>query len=432
MKYLVLLLFFLLHTAVDASAQERLTLDDAIRLALEQNHQIEVARNNEEIARNSVHIGNAGLLPKLDASASSNYSDRESSGSALTDGASTTTSAQLQLSYTLFDGLGNVARLKRLIESGRLGELTARRLIENTLFQVSTAYYAVAAAEESYRIARELAAISRERLQRAKNRSVFGQANAIEVLAAQVDLNADSVTVTQARYRLDEARRQLNLLLNREIDRSFTVDGEVVFPETVNLGVLEQKAVENNADYLIARHQRRRSHHDLRLAQSARLPRVDIDAAYSLNRTESDLNLSLSDPDRTLRTGVQLSLNLFNGFQTRIGIQNARLELENVKQLEQEAELILHKELKDAYEAYLNSRTVLALEDKNEQAAELNFVRTEELYGLGQVTTTQFREAQLNLIRARSSISNAKYNAKLNEIELLRLSGMLMANLTFN
>jgi outer membrane protein TolC len=84
------------------------------------------------------------------------------------------------------------------------------------------------------------------------------------------------------------------------------------------------------------------------------------------------------------------------------------------------------KEITDAHETYRNARFVLQLEKRNLSAAELNFKRTEELFHLGQVTNTQFREAQLNLIRALSTISNAKYTAKLNELELLRLSGMLI------
>ena len=66
------------------------------------------------------------------------------------------------------------------------------------------------------------------------------------------------------------------------------------------------------------------------------------------------------------------------------------------------------------------------LEKKYVEASELNFKRTRELYSLGQVTTTQFREAQLNLIRSRSNVATAKYEAKIKEIDLLRLTGQLI------
>ena len=80
----------------------------------------------------------------------------------------------------------------------------------------------------------------------------------------------------------------------------------------------------------------------------------------------------------------------------------------------------------NGYDAYQNSRLVLDLETQNLEAAELNFQRSRDLYRLGQATGTQFREAQLNLIRSKNRLQTAKYNAKLNELTLLKLSGQLV------
>jgi len=82
----------------------------------------------------------------------------------------------------------------------------------------------------------------------------------------------------------------------------------------------------------------------------------------------------------------------------------------------------------NSYEAYRNSRLVLTLETQSLEAAELNFQRSRDLYRLGQVTSTQFREAQLNLIRSKNRMQTAKYNAKLAELSLLKLSGQLVSS----
>ena len=55
-----------------------------------------------------------------------------------------------------------------------------------------------------------------------------------------------------------------------------------------------------------------------------------------------------------------------------------------------------------------------------------NFTRTEELFKLGQVTSIEFRQAQINLLNAETALNNAKYDAKLFELELLQLSGELL------
>jgi outer membrane protein len=122
-----------------------------------------------------------------------------------------------------------------------------------------------------------------------------------------------------------------------------------------------------------------------------------------------------------------LSFNLFDGFQRRTELQNASIQVKSGELLERQARLDLERDLANAYESYRNSLTVLDLEERNLESAKVNFRRTRELYGLGRVTSTQFREAQLNLIRAETNVSNATYTAKLDEIELLRITGKLLS-----
>jgi len=407
-----------------ATAQDVMTFDQAVSIALKQNHQIEIARNNAIIAKKNVNIGNADLLPNIGLSGSANYQD--SDGGIVSDGASTHTSAQVSAGYTLFDGFGNVYRFKKLQASGRLGEIEALNLIESTLLQVSQAYYTAASAYENFQIARELLIISQERLDRARQRSAYGQARTIDVLAAQVDLNSDSVTVTQAKFLWDESKRGLNVLLNRDVGMTFLVDTAVTFRTRENLESLKTMALNHNADYLAVRERLIQSRFDLSVAKSAHLPRVDLSTSYGYSQTASDLNIQLDDPSRTLRVGATISMNFFNGFKTSIQRQNAQIDVKNQELRRQEERLNLEKDVTSSHEAFHNSLLVLDLEERSLEAAELNFRRTQELYNLGQVTTTQFREAQLNLIRAKSNLSNAKYDAKLNEIELLRLTGMLV------
>ena len=59
-----------------------------------------------------------------------------------------------------------------------------------------------------------------------------------------------------------------------------------------------------------------------------------------------------------------------------------------------------------------------------------NFSRTEEQFELGQITTIEFRQAQINLLNAQSSLNQAKYDAKNAELIILQLSGDLL-NLEF-
>ena len=425
MKKIVIVLFVMLTIYVGAVEDKgKLTYQQALAIALQQNHQIEIARNNAAITRNNVNIGNAGLLPAFNLSSSTTYQEGQAGLPA--DQSSTTTTAQLQGNYTLFDGLGNIYRFKKLQSGGRLGELQTRNMIEATLLQVSSGYFNTASAFENLQIARELLEVSRQRLQRAKKRSMYGQARSIDVLSAQVDYIADQVTVTQAKFNWDEARRSLNVLLNREVNHEFVVDTAVNFNQTYNLKNLQAHALAKNADYLTYGEQASSSLFDLQIARARFLPRLDLSASYGLNKTASGFAVDLDGMKTNFRIGATLSLNLFNGFQNSIQRQNAQITLKNKELAQDQAKLELEKEVTSAYESYINSLQVLDLEKQYVEAAELNFKRTQELFNLGQLTTTQFREAQLNLVRARSNHSAAKYGAKIKEIELLRLTGQLI------
>lgn len=419
MKHIIFFLILIIVSGGFLFPGETLSFKKAIAIALERNHRVLIARNNEAIARNNVHIGNADLLPGIDLSAGTTYQDAG-------DIDNTTTDARVQVSYTLFDGLGNFYRYKKLQVEGDLGELEARSAIETTLLQVSSAFYAAASAYENLQIARELLSISEERLERAKKRSAYGQARTIDVLSAQVDFLADRVTVTQAEFLWDETRRSLNVLLDRELDHAFTVDTAVEFRQNFDLEQLKTAAFSGNAVYLAAGKQWTRSGYDFQIARAQFLPRLDFSGSYGYSQTAPRLHIGFNEAEPSLRIGATLSFNLFNGFKTRIQSRNAGIRQKNQELTLAETRLNLEKEVTSAYESYRNSLLVWDLEKKYVEAAELNFKRTRELYSLGQVTTTQFREAQLNLIRSRSSEATARYEAKIKEIELLRLTGQLI------
>ncbi|MGD9486695.1 MAG: TolC family protein [Calditrichaceae bacterium] len=427
-RILYVLLFMLVSVSVSrVDGQELLTIQDAVNIALENNHGILVSRNNESASKNNIHLGNAGMLPKIDVVASTYYNDNEVETTPGTVNQSTTSNAaSIQLNYNIFNGFADLYSYKKLKNSGEISTLQTRATIENTLLQVSSAYFDVARAMESMKIAKEALAISNERMERAKNRSVYGQANSIDVLSAQVDLNADSVSFVNTQLTLDRSERNLNLLLNRPLDERFTVDANVSFTREYNIEELLEDGQKFNASYLIQSAQLRQSTFDHKIAASAYMPQLNLQSSYGYTDLNDELNINLDAPDRNFQVGLSVSINLFNGFQNNIRRQNAGIEVKNQQLLMDENLKILKTELTNTWQTYQNSIYILDIQRRNLSSAELNFERTKELYNLGQVTTTQFREAQLNLIRARNDIITATFDAKLNEIELLRLSGQLI------
>ncbi len=424
MRRILIVVCLILAGGASAGNNNILSFGEAVSLALERNPRIAVARNSAEIADNNAHIGNAGLLPTLDLAGSVYYQDVDPSAGPPGDMSST--SARMTASYTVFDGFGNIYRYRRLASEGKLGELEARDLIETTLTNVSRSYYGAAKAYENLEIARHLLEISRERLERARQRAEFGQGGTVDVLAARVDFNSDTVTVVRAEYAWEEARRNLNALLDRNLSTEFMVDRNVSFSDPVSLKTMRKSALANNAAYRASVENLEQARLGRGIARSSYIPRLSLSASYGYDRTADGTDFSLNDPTRSWDMRAMLSFNIFDGFQRWNDLKNASIRVRSGELLQKQARLDLERDLANAYESYRNSLTVLELERKNLEAARVNFRRTRELYGLGRVTSTQFREAQLNLIRAETNVSSATYGAKLDEIELLRITGNLL------
>ncbi len=418
-------LFFI--AAVPLFAQELLTLDDAIAAALKKNQQIQIFRNTAKISSNNAHLGNAGFLPQINASAGVNYSDavtQTAMGPA--EMKATVSSAQLDLTYNLFDGLGSYYTYRKLKSQSQSSSLSARNGIEGIIVQTAAAYYALAVAEDGAQIAKEGLTVSVERLQRVRKRSDFGQANKLDLLNAEVDLNTDSVTYMNALQQLKESRQNLNVLLGLDREAAFAVSHEVSFTRLESEQDLLDSAFKNNASFLQAKAELKGAQYERNKSWSSHLPRLDLRGSYGRNQYAQDFNVKWDDPQKSASAGLSLSLNLFDGFKRSTQTQNAKIGLKNRELQLEQARLNLKKDLSNAFSAYQNKRAVLKMEEKSAASAELNFKRTKELFDLGRLTNTQFREAQLNLVRVKYSLSQAKFQAKTAEINLLRLSGILL------
>ena len=143
-----LTLIFLLILIPKLEAQNMLSTQEAVELALEYNYGIKIAKNNIEVAENNANFLNGGFLPRVTGNGGATY-NRDNTEAEFSNGTSTTLTgaessrynASVNLNYTLFDGLGRQYNYKRLKEEEQLSELEARETIENTVLQLFTVYY---------------------------------------------------------------------------------------------------------------------------------------------------------------------------------------------------------------------------------------------------------------------------------------------------
>ncbi len=435
-KYIASILGLL--TQLSLQAQDTLSLEQAVEIALENNYSIKIAKNNTQILQNSATQGNAGKLPTITTSANANYANNNTklkiAGTpdvidiAQNGAATWTTGAAININYTLYDGFASTRTYERLKLNAEASKVQIRQLIENTVINVASQYYNLVTLTETYLIQLENVAISKERLERAKTRSEFGVNNQLAVLNAEVDLNTDSVNLVTTQLDIENAQRSFNQLLARNINTVFQVSAAVNYERNWNLATLKEAAKNQNIAIQGAKYNQNLAELDLKIAQAARSPRLGLTAGYSYSRQDNEVGLLLVNQNLGLSAGVNVSFDIFNGGRKNLQIQNNKIAIDSRRQELADISLQLEQQVENAYATFQNRLFVLQMEERNLTTARANFERTQAQFNYGQVSNTQFREAQLNLSQSQNRLSNAKYATKLAELDLQYLSGQIVEN----
>lgn len=419
-----------------ANAQDTLLLPEvAVQLTLENNLGIKVSRNQRQIDANNAGILNSGFLPTVTANGSGTI-DRQNTEGVLANGDTRTAdgaetrryNANINVNYTLFDGLGRLYDYRGFQERSEQSELQVRQSIETTLLQLFSVYYEVARLEENAANLRQALTISRDRLTRARYQFEFGQNTGLDVLNAQVDVNTDSVNLLNAEQLLRNTKRDLNLIMNQDLSTRFQSDTTVRFLPELRMEEILAEAKTNNIRMLLAEKDILISEYSWKSAKSGYLPTIGLTGTYGWNESNNNSPLAfvLQNTSEGVTGGINLTWNLFDGGRTITTTKNARITYENQQLLKNQTELEVERDIQNAWGDYRNARFVLQVQETNLQTNRDNFQRSEERYELGQVTSIEFRQAQLNLLNAELAKSQAKYNAKLAELQLLQVSGQLL------
>lgn len=423
-------------TSFCVSAQKVLTKEEALRIALENNYGIKIANNNVTVAKNNSSIYNGGYLPTVGVSSGATFRrdnqsiTRQDGSTTSVDGAITKSyNASLNLNYTIFDGLGRKYNFEQLKERYQLTELQARETIENTYLQLFTVYFQIARLSENTKSLQETLKISKQRLQRAKYQYEYGQSTKLELLNAEVDVNNDSIALIDSQQQFLNQKWGLNIILGTQNSTNFEVETSVTFANLLRLEDLLMKSQQNNV--LLKQNEKNIaiSEFNIKINKSDYLPTLGLSTSYGWNKSQNPATSFLAQSaSNGLNAGINLSWNVFDGGGTKTRIANAKIALETQQiQLQQQKET-LENNIRNTFSLYNNKLFVLKAQEKNVISNQNNFDRTREKYKLGQVTSIEFRQAQINLANSKIAYNNTKYDAKLIELQLLQLSGELLNN----
>lgn len=431
---LIFSICFALLTVFSMRSQETLTVEDAVKIALENNFEIKIASNDLKIDQQNVSLANAGILPNLSANVTNNNSildtkqtQGDGSERQLDNAKNMNLSYGVALNWTVFNGMRMFARHDQLKELEKLGDAELKLTILTKISDVITTYYDIVQQQEQLTALDTTIIISNVRLTTATNRYTIGKASKLEVLNAQVDLNTDTTAFLKQKELYANTKILLNQILARDPNAEFKVVEDVQIDENLLLPDLMNLAEKQNPQLQAQVINKRIAELELKQIKGDRYPTVNISSGYNFTRSEASLGFITQSSGKGLVYGINATMNIFNG-----GLQNrneriAKLQIENSQILIDQQKLALNTQLSTAYQTYLTNLQLSKLEAKNEEIAKQNMDITFEKFRIGTITVTtlEFRTAQLNFINAKVRNSNAQFQAKISEIALKELAGNL-------
>lgn len=433
-SFLILSLFAIFLTC-SSEAQVVYNLNDCIRIGLDKNFSILVARNSESISSNNYTLGNAGYLPTVDLSGryngiSSNTTQNLSDGTQ--DKSSiklnTTATAGLNLDWTIFNGFNVSTTYKKLGELKQIGALNTQLAVENLVADIVLGYNAYIQQVQLLKNLEYAVTLSKERLRIDEDRYLLGSSSKLQVLQSRVYLNADSSRLSKQFEVVKAAQVRLNeLMVVEDLGMEFTSQDSSV---DVNPYLLYEKLLEEtlagNTSLNIASRNKTISQYDYKIIASRSYPYLNFSTGYNYNLLNYSDGLYKNQTISGMDYGLTLGVTLFDGLNQRRSIRNSEIEKKNIELQYLDIEQGIKADLITIYNGYSNNLRLIKLEEQNLQTAAENLEIALERYKLGSLSGIDLREVQKSYLDAKERLLIIQAQAKQAEVSLRLISGKIM------
>ena len=428
-RYLLIFLGF--YTRI--SAQDMLTIEDAIKIGLEKNYSVVIVKNQQEIAKAQNNFGNAGMSPTISVNGSVNLSSLNSHQEFNTGVVQDRTGAQannlgasVNANWTVFDGLRMFAVKKRLNLTEGLSAIQLRQQMENSIYDIIVAYYNVVKVNELIKAAKQNLSIYSERKKIARLKLEIGSDSKVDFLLSQSDENKAKSEIMRLELELLNAKTNLNVLLARPVDIDFKASDSISVNYNPNIDELKKSALSNNSSLLISRQNELISGQSIKEARSANLPFVQLLGAYNFTRNQSQAGIVFLNRQAGFSGGISATWLLFNGNKNNRLIKERNIQALNQRYVTEQIQLVVDAGVYVNYKSYLMNKGIVDLELQNlRDSKEVQQVSLER-YRIGKANLLETIETQKNLEDAQVRYINALYAIKVSETELLRANGGLV------
>lgn len=457
--FLILLLVAFVTTTATAQTTQRITIDEAIDIALENNFQLRQAENNLDLAEKNIIGEYADFAPTLNGNLSGSSSEGQQFIAEInTFGNFINNSVRggLNVGLPIFNGFENIRSLRSSQLNKQSREENLRRARETVIFNTASGFLQVILDRELLEIARQNLETSRKQLEQIKAQVEVGTRPSVDQFNQEATVANNELEVTNRENALELSRIQLirQMQIDPLGDYEFVIpkaNPDELDPNLYNLNKLVDTALENRADINSQELAIKIQEYQVKIARGAMLPSVNLNAGISSSYSDQSRN-RVPDPNNpgqsisvpisfedqffdqqiTKSIGFSVQIPILNGLNQRLNMEtqkinykNARLDLENIR-------LQVVQEVTQAFNDYTAVVKQLEASKKSLEASQKAFETQQERYNVGASTLIELSQAQADFVQAQSNYTQAIYNFIFQEKLLDYYLGKLDANISLN
>lgn len=423
----------LLLVSIKAQAQ-KLTLEEAINIALKNSFDIQLAKNNVAVNDALNSYGVAGGLPVVTGTASdleqlSSLNQKFVGGDTTRTvkanaAASNSLNVGVNANFVLYNGMRIVSTKKRLEQLEAQSEQLLNAQIQLAIANVMSKYYDIVRQQEYARTIDSSITISKLRLDILKTRMDVGLANNADVFQAQIDLNTLVQAKESQELTVSIAKTELLRVLTLKADSTINVEDSIHVGELMKLETVLDN-LSTNPDIIAASQQIKINELIEKETAALRYPTLSVNAGYTYGRTQNAAGQLLLNQRYGPQAGLNLSIPIYNGNAFK---RQQRVAEINTKSATVQKDALVNDYVNSAvkqYQTYVTTLQQLEKEEENYRITQALIDLVLKRFELRVATILELREAQQSFEETSYRLTNLRFAAKSAEIELKRLSNKL-------
>ncbi|MFU8812718.1 MAG: TolC family protein [Balneolaceae bacterium] len=425
-----------------AQQKQTITLEEAIQIAIDNNFQLQQARNNVQLSEFRKTSAMAEFLPNLSANANRNVNigrQFDDNTGDFGDFTINSFSAGLSSNMTIFNSFANINGLRAARSENLQLEEELKRVKEDIIFQTATRYLQYLLDVELLEISRENLETSLRQLEQIEAQVEVGARPSVDLLNQESIVANNELAIVNRENALNSSRLQIiqTLQIDPLVDYEFILpdlDDENIIPLEYSLQDLVSVALDNRSDLRSEQYRLEVLERNLQITRANQYPSISLSGSISSRWSDTNplsFEDQFTDQNVSRNFGVSITVPIFNRLNVRENVQASRINLKNATLALENTRLNVVQEVNQALNDYNARIKELESTERALRAAERAFETENQRYDIGASTLIELSQANNAFVEAQSNRVQAVYNFIFQSRLLDYYLGQLDENLQF-